>query len=649
LHLFRIVGSARKIGQAQGGSMARSHSNVSQAAFARDARLRTAERRCEDYRRAFLLLLDEPYDDLHKMIERMLEVLATTLDVGRVGFWTFDDNYQSLRCEHFYNRDPARPIGPTRLARSDFPTYFDAVCEELVLCANDARSDPRTAALATEYLEPLDVHSMLDVPVRAFGRYVGVLCHEMQGEARQWTPEDEHFASGVATQIALAFERDQAKRAQQELLERSLRDEDSQLANRLHLERALDAYCGNPSRVGALVIASVDQYKYVAGSLGTRRMQMLLRHFGARLIAAAPEATLVARVGPNEFALLLRHVARKDVPPVVAQIKAAAKLPLVSDGQRLFLSLSTGYSLIEATAQQSAESLIGEAHMAMHEAQTAGGDHTVAFTSKMRHVMRERVAIEQDLRRGLDAAEFDLHFQPIICLKTGVAHSVEALLRWRHPRHGLLAPDAFMGVAIESGIMLELGRRVLAAACTSLARLRAQPGLEDMTMTINMSAPEVLLPGTADAVRLELLRNELPPRALAIEITETALIVDMDRAVSAVAEIREIGVNISLDDFGTAYSSLTWLRRLPIDKIKIDRAFVAGIEREACDLAIVKSVIQLAKAFKHEVVAEGVETPGQLSILRELGVDYVQGFLFARPAPLETLSAASLGSFMIAP
>jgi EAL domain-containing protein (putative c-di-GMP-specific phosphodiesterase class I) len=190
---------------------------------------------------------------------------------------------------------------------------------------------------------------------------------------------------------------------------------------------------------------------------------------------------------------------------------------------------------------------------------------------------------------------------------------------------------------------------VLAAACTSLARLRAQPGLEDMTMTINMSAPEVLLPGTADAVRLELLRNELPPRALAIEITETALIVDMDRAVSAVAEIREIGVNISLDDFGTAYSSLTWLRRLPIDKIKIDRAFVAGIEREACDLAIVKSVIQLAKAFKHEVVAEGVETPGQLSILRELGVDYVQGFLFARPAPLETLSAASLGSFMIAP
>ena len=622
--------------------MARRESEISRDSFARAARMRTPERRVEDYRRAFVLLCEEPFDDLDKTLARMLECLAITLDVGRVSFWTFDEPQQLIRCEHIYRADRNSPLGPTLLRRADFPRYFDSLCSQLVMAVEDTGDDARTAELHASYLEPLGVVSMLDVPVRAFGRYLGVLCHEQLNNPRTWTQDDETFAAAVATQVALAFERDHARQAQKQLLARSLRDDESNLANRLQLEQALAAYLQNPSGTGALVVTSADQYNFVAGSIGSRRMPALLRQFGARLIAAAPEGTLVARVATNEFALLLRGVSPSGVPSAVNAINSAAKLPLVNEGQRLFMTLSTGYTLLDPANPQPAETLIAEAHMAEQQARGEGGDRAIAFNESMRQAMRKRLNLEQDLRRGLDAAEFDLHFQPIVPLLPGGGAAVEALLRWRHPSLGLLGPQDFIQVAIDSGVMLELGRRVLRAACAAIAKLRSRQGLEDLEVTINMSAPEILLPGTADAVRSELIAHNLPPRALTLEITESALICDLDRAAEAIAEIRALGVQISLDDFGTCYSSLSWLRQLPIDKVKIDRSFVAGIGREAQDLAIVRSIVDLAKAFNRDVVAEGVERVEQLRILRELGVDHAQGYLFARPQPMEKIDARAL-------
>jgi predicted signal transduction protein with EAL and GGDEF domain len=617
-------------------------SEISRDSFARAPRMRSPERRVEDYRRAFVLLCEEPFDDLDKTLARMLECLAITLDVGRVSFWTFDEPQQLIRCEHIYRADRNSPLGPTLIRRADFPKYFDSLCRQLVIAVEDAAEDARTSELHDTYLSPLGVVSMLDVPVRAFGRYLGVLCHEQLNNPRVWTQEDETFAAAVATQVALAFERDHARQAQEQLLARSLRDDESNLANRLQLEQALAAYLQNPAATGALVVTSADQYNFVAGSIGSRRMPALLRQFGARLIAAAPEGTLVARVATNEFALLLRGVSASGVPSAVTAINSAAKLPLVNEGQRLFMTLSTGYTLLDPANPQPAETLIAEAHMAEQQARGEGGDRAVAFNETMREAMRKRLNLEQDLRRALDAAEFDLHFQPIVPLLPGGGAAVEALLRWRHPKLGLLAPQDFIQVAIDSGVMLELGRRVLRAACGSIAKLRSRPGLEDLEVTINMSAPEILLPGTADAVRLELIAHNLPPRALTLEITETAFICDLDRAAEAITEIRALGVQISLDDFGTCYSSLSWLRQLPIDKVKIDRSFVAGIGREPQDLAIVRSIVDLAKAFNRDVVAEGVERVEQLRILRELGVDHAQGFLFARPQPMEKIDARAL-------
>jgi diguanylate cyclase len=627
--------------------MARTRRRAVHSSPRRIIRARTAEQRCADYRRAFLLLLSEPYEDLYSTLARMLEAAATTLGVDRVSLWTFDEVRDHIRCEHWYASSSAQPLGKTLLHRSDCPAYFNALCKQLIVAANDAHTDPRTRELDDIYLKPLNVGALLDVPVRAFGRYLGVICHEVIGHKRVWSKEDENFASGVASQVALAFERDRSRRAHEKLLQRSLRDEETQLGNRLQLDDALSGYFQNPARSGALAITSVDQYNYLNGSLGQQRALALLRQFAARMQAAAPDDALVVRLAPNEFGLLLRNVPVRQVPAVIEHWHEAAKLPFASDTQRLFLTLSTGYALIDA-AIDSTEKLVAETHMAMFAARQRGGDRVVPFTSAMRREMTDRVALEQDLRRGLDANEFDLDYQPIIPLGPGGKLSLEALLRWRHPRHGVLAPGSFISLAIDAGIMMDLGRRVLRSACESAAKLRARSGLEELQVTVNMSAPEVLLPGTADAIRFELLRNALPPEAITIEITETALIVDLDRAAVAIGEIRALGVKLSLDDFGTAYSSLSWLRRLPIDQVKIDRSYVSGIESEPRDLAIVKSVVELAKAFKRGVVAEGVESAGQLALLRNLGVDHAQGFHFAKPLPLARLDLRGMRSMAAA-
>jgi EAL domain-containing protein (putative c-di-GMP-specific phosphodiesterase class I)/GGDEF domain-containing protein len=476
---------------------------------------------------------------------------------------------------------------------------------------------------------------MLDVPVRAFGRYLGILCHENIVGKRKWSIEDQNFASGVATQVALAYERDRAKQTQESLLQRSLHDPETHLPNCLHLDNTVDARLRASADAAALIITSVDQYKYILGALGAQRMQELVQRFAVQLATVSPSGSFVARVAPNEFALFLPDIDRNLLPSIVEKWARALQAPLLSGEQKLFLTLSTGYSFRDAGSTTTAESLRTEAHLAALDAKSEGGDRIKPFANEMRERLLARATLEQDLRRALDAREFALHFQPIINLATGTCSSVEALLRWQHPHRGLLFPDDFLPVALDSGVMLELGRRVLRAGCEGLAQLRRQTGIEDLTLSLNMSAPEILMPGTVEAIHMELARVDLPATALTIEITESALMLDLERASDALREIRNNGVKVGLDDFGTAFSSLSWLRQLPIDIIKIDRSFVSGIAEDQRDLAIVKSIVGLAKAFDQTVVAEGIETRAQLDVLSSLGLGYGQGYLFAQPEAVE--------------
>jgi diguanylate cyclase len=591
------------------------------------------EHRCHRYRQAFLLMLHEPFADLDSTLNRMLQVLATTLDVDRVSFWVFTDGREAIRCAYQYDRVTSAAGTPVLLSKRDYPNYFGAVEKQLVIAVDDAMQDRRTSELAETYLTPLGISSMLDVPVRAFGRYVGVLCHEHIGLPREWTAEEQHFASGVATQVALAHEREHAKRAQQVILQRSLHDEESQLPNCAHLDSKLRECLDRGEKSASLAITTVDQYSYVQGALGAQRMQELVLRFARQLTSVSPPGAFVARTAPNEFALLLTGVARESLPKVFGDWVAALKVPLSTAEQKFFLTLSTGYSHCEVSHVRTAEALRTEAQLAALEAKAQGGDRIRSFATDIRDRLLARARLEQDLRRGLEAKEFELYFQPIVNLNNQRCISVEALLRWNHPQRGLLSPGDFMSVAMESGVMLELGRRVIRHACEGVVQLRAQTGIRHLGLCINLSASEILLPGTSEVIEVELKRSGLPGAALVIEITESALMMDLDRAGEALEELRASGVRVSLDDFGTAYSSLSWLRQLPIDCVKIDRGFVAGIAHDRRDLAIIRSIVGLTRALEQTVVAEGIESTAQLELLQELGVEYGQGYFFAPPEP----------------
>ena len=607
---------------------------VQARAISSERRALDAEKRCNEYRHAFLEILQENFSNLDDTLNRLLQVLSVTLEVDQVGFWVFDGEYEAIRCTHLYQRAESATSVATVLKQSDYPRYFAAIERQLVIDAHNAVTDARTAELEPNYLRPQGITSMLDVPVRAFGRFIGILCHEHRHGPRQWTTEDQNFASAVATQVALAHERDHTRRAQSNLLERSLYDADTHLPNGVHLESTLLERAQDAEENVALLLAEVDQYNFAIGVLGQQQVSSLLRTVAERLSASAPHGACIARTAPQEFAMLLIDVSRDQLRDAVDSWQSALKPPLLMGEQPLFATLSVGYSRSDAPWDTNAENLLNEARLALLDAKHAGGDRAQSFAPSMRERLRVRAGVEQELRRGLDANEFEVHFQPVIELNTGHCSSVEALLRWQHPERGLLTPQDFMQVGIESGVMLELGRRVLRAACEGIAVIRNQTGLGSLSVSVNMCAPEVLLPGTAQTAYDELSRADLPASALTIEITESVLMVDLERANNILRFIKEGGIRIGLDDFGTAFSSLSWLRWLPIDVVKIDRSFVAGLPTDTRNTAIIRAIVDLSRSFDQQIVAEGIETPQQLNALRELAVPLGQGFLFARAEPL---------------
>jgi EAL domain-containing protein (putative c-di-GMP-specific phosphodiesterase class I) len=288
-------------------------------------------------------------------------------------------------------------------------------------------------------------------------------------------------------------------------------------------------------------------------------------------------------------------------------------------------------------AATSVHDLLREAEIALHQAKLDATRHTVLFDPTMRAQTLERVDLELDLRRAIDRDELRLHYQPLIDLRTDRVVGTEALVRWQHPARGLVPPLAFVPLAEETGLILPIGRWVLETACAQLlAWQREQADGAPIVMSVNLSARQFSQAGLVDEVAALLATSGLPPRTLELEITESVVLDETEAGIARLHALRELGVRLVLDDFGTGYSSLSYLRRLPLDAIKIDRSFVMGLgtgeaDDRSSDLPIVQAVIALAHALGIEVVAEGIETPEQLRLLRTLGCDRGQGFLFARP------------------
>ena len=413
------------------------------------------------------------------------------------------------------------------------------------------------------------------------------------------------------------------------------------LPTRALLMAALDAAfaAGHASRTAVAVI-DLARFKLVNDSYGHRGGDAVLVEVAERLVAASARPGVVARIGGDRFALMFSDVGEvSELFEIVAALLDELARPIEIGEQTEVVTAVAGAAVGPAVDSgallTSAESALQTAKIGL-----AGPMHILRAESSSASLSRARLV--EDLRRGIDADEFVVHFQPIVSVSSGRPVAAEALVRWQHPGKGLLSPGAFMEAAEDSGFIVAIGEKVLAAACGAAARWAPLAGsAEPFHVAVNLSAQQLARPDVTDLVRRTLARTGAAPENLMLEVTESAVMADVDAAVSRLQELRSLGVGIAVDDFGTGYSSLTYLKQFPVTALKIDRSFVSGIGQDDEDAAIVSSVIGLARALHLECIAEGVETEQQRLILQALGCEQAQGFLWS-PA----VEAAALESWL---
>ncbi|MGI9646105.1 MAG: sensor domain-containing protein, partial [Ilumatobacteraceae bacterium] len=409
------------------------------------------------------------------------------------------------------------------------------------------------------------------------------------------------------------------------------------VANRAAMAEVIERLALRDGELPSLLVIDLDRFKTVNDSHGHVVGDEVLKVVADRISTVVRSSDLVARLGGDEFAIVAPRITADGACRLADRLVASGGDPLDVRGRSVVQRMSIGIALGASVA--SATDLLVSADRALYSAKERGRNGYVLFDDSLHDEVLERLSLEGDLRSAMERSEFVVHFQPEFSIVDGRIVGVEALLRWDHPRRGFMLAGEFIAVAEQSGVIDELGRYVLREACGSFAEISERSGADSLVLRVNISAREFSRPDLPDAVRAALAETGLDPSRLCLEMTETTLMDAPGVALETFAQLHAIGVQSAIDDFGTGYSSLSYLKRFPVDSVKIDRTFVEDIVTDPDSRAIVEAILRLADAMGLETVAEGVETTEQLEMLRQLGCDRVQGFLFAGALPPAELSS----------
>ncbi|MBI3896968.1 MAG: EAL domain-containing protein [Gammaproteobacteria bacterium] len=388
------------------------------------------------------------------------------------------------------------------------------------------------------------------------------------------------------------------------------------------------------NRYFALLFIDLDRFKNINDTFGHEAGDTLLKEMGTRLEHTLRASDVVARLGGDEFVVLIQEVTDdKHVATVARKILSALIKPIVLLGQECRVTASIGVCLFPQDAQDE-QTLMKKADIAMYRAKEEGKNNYKFYSEQLNVHTLERLALETSLRRAIERDEFFLHYQAKLNLKSGEITGVEALLRWQHPELGMIAPAQFIPLAEETGLIVPLGKWVLRTACAQNVEWQRQ-GLPPLCMAVNISPRQFADDELVSDVAGTLERTGMAPTLLELEITESMVMQNSDRALKVLSAIKQLGVRLAIDDFGTGYSSLAQIKRFPIDTLKVDRSFIREIPQDAEDKAITEAIIAMGKTLSLTVVAEGVETSEQQTFLRDHACDEMQGYYFSKPIPAE--------------
>jgi diguanylate cyclase (GGDEF)-like protein/PAS domain S-box-containing protein len=429
------------------------------------------------------------------------------------------------------------------------------------------------------------------------------------------------------------------RKLEDELTHRANHDSLTGLANRvLFRDRVERALAADDGRVVGVLLVDLDDFKLVNDTQGHAAGDELLKEMAKRLQSSLRDGDTVARISGDEFAVILGDLARPDDAALVAQkILERVSAPMHVHGQEAVVTASVGIATFPADGDN-AEALLGAADAAMYRAKQSGRNAFHFFTADINTRTRARAQMGLELRRALERREFSLAYQPKIDLTSGNPCGAEALLRWRHPERGLIAPVEFIPVLEETGLIVPVGEWVLKRACEDLKQWLDR-GAPAMPVAVNLSARQFRQHDLEERIRSIVAGAGVDPSLIELEITESQLMHDPDHAVRVLRGLGEAGLRIAIDDFGTGYSSLAYLTRFPLASLKIDRTFVADVLDDEADATIVRTIVDMAHTLGFTVIAEGVELDSQAAFLRALGCEQAQGFLFARPMPADEFSA----------